>query len=112
MDHFTEDCQSAVYSYANNKTCAISSTGHGEFFIRLAIAHDISSAMEYKNVTLKEAADEVIHGKLTSLQGTGGIIGLTAKGDVVMTFNTEGMYRGFKREGEEAQTFIYKDSLP
>jgi L-asparaginase / beta-aspartyl-peptidase len=95
-------------TYANNNTCAISSTGHGEYFIRLAVAHDISAQMEYSNLTLEQAASRVINEKLTQLGGTGGVIGLSSKGEIVMTFNTPGMYRGFRRSGEEAKTFIYK----
>ena len=96
-------------TYADNKTCGISSTGHGEFFIRLAVTHDISAYMEYKGASLEEAADYVINKKLSTLGGTGGVIGLNQKGEIVMTFNTEGMYRGFRREGEAARTFIYAD---
>jgi L-asparaginase / beta-aspartyl-peptidase len=96
-------------TYADNNTCAISCTGHGEYFIRLAIAHEISALMEHGKLTLGEAAEKVIMGKLTALGGTGGVIGITRTGEIVMTFNTEGMYRGYKREGEDAKTFIYKN---
>lgn len=96
-------------TYANNATCGISATGHGEYFIRLAVAHDISAMMEHGKATLESAANHVVLEKLSRMGGTGGVIGLSAKGDIVMTFNTEGMYRGFRRQGEEAQTFIYRD---
>jgi L-asparaginase / beta-aspartyl-peptidase len=96
-------------TYANNATCAISSTGHGEYFIRLAIAHDISAMMEYGKATLQVAAESVIMKKLPSLNGTGGVIGLTRAGEVVMTFNTEGMFRGVRRAGQEASISIYND---
>ena len=80
-------------TYANNKTCAISSTGWGEFFMRGVIAHDISAMMDYKNISLKKAAHEVIQNKLTSMGGTGGVIGLDKNLNTVMEFNTKGMYR-------------------
>jgi len=82
-------------TYANNKTCAISSTGHGEFFIRYAVAHDISAMMEYKGVSIQEAATHVIMGKLAAAGGHGGIIGVDHEGNFTMTFNSEGMYRGY-----------------
>jgi beta-aspartyl-peptidase (threonine type) len=96
-------------TYANNETCGISSTGWGEYFIRLAVAFDISALMDYKGLSLEEASREVIMKKLPELGGDGGIIGLTRSGEIVMMFNTEGMYRGFRREGGSAQTFIYND---
>jgi beta-aspartyl-peptidase (threonine type) len=96
-------------TYAKNSTCGISATGWGEYFIRLAVAHDISAMMEYGNLSLAQAADSVIMDKLTTLGGTGGIIGLDRKGNVSMIFNTEGMYRGYKKQGEEAKVLIYKD---
>lgn len=94
-------------TYANNKTCGISGTGWGEFFIRLVIAHDISALMEYGNLSLKEAADSVIMKKLPRLGGDGGVIGLDKDGNITMTFNTPGMYRGFIRNKGEAKTFLY-----
>ncbi len=96
-------------TYANNATCGISSTGWGEFFIRLAVAHDISALIEYQGMDLNGAAEKVIVDKLGSLGGTGGVIGLTRDGQITMTFNTDGMYRGYKRQGEPTKTFIYKD---
>ena len=80
-------------TYANNNTCAVSSTGWGEFFIRGVIAYDIAAMMEYKNISLKEAAAEVIQTKLTSMGGTGGVIGIDKNLNTVMEFNTKGMYR-------------------
>jgi L-asparaginase / beta-aspartyl-peptidase len=96
-------------TYANNETCGVSSTGWGEYFIRLGVAFDISALMDYKGLSLEDASQEVIMKKLPELGGNGGIIGLTRAGEIVMMFNTEGMYRGFRRQGESAQTFIYKD---
>ncbi|MTI20873.1 isoaspartyl peptidase/L-asparaginase [Fulvivirga sp. RKSG066] len=80
--------------YANNKTCAISCTGYGEFFLRGVVAHDISCLMEYKGLSLQEASDIVINQKMTALGGEGGIIGVDAEGNASLTFNSEGMYRG------------------
>jgi len=82
-------------TYANNKTCAISATGHGEYFMRLMIAHDISAGIEHGNQSLKLSAEQVIQGKLTDIGGTGGIIGLDKSGHRVMEFNTVGMYRAW-----------------
>lgn len=95
-------------TYANNRTCAVSSTGHGEYFIRLAIAHDISSQMEYGGKTLKQAGDHTIHQKLLEMGGTGGIISVDKDGNIHMPFNTEGMYRGFALPGSR-KVMIYKD---
>ncbi|MCP5053422.1 MAG: isoaspartyl peptidase/L-asparaginase [bacterium] len=81
-------------TYANNKTCAVSSTGHGEYFIRAMVAYDISALMEYKGFSLEEAATEVVMKKLKKLGGTGGIIAIDNKGNPAMIFNTPGMYRG------------------
>ncbi|KAF0142856.1 MAG: peptidase T2 asparaginase 2 [Stygiobacter sp.] len=96
-------------TYANNNTCAVSATGHGEYFIRLGIARDISSLMEYKNYSLQQAADEVINVKLTKLGGTGGVIAIDKNGNVTMPFNTEGMYRGYYINAGEPVVKIYKD---
>lgn len=94
--------------YANNKTCAVSSTGHGEFFIRNVVAYDIAAMMEYKNLSLKEAAETVVMEKLTASGGTGGVIAIDAEGNIAMPFNTPGMYRGFVKENGETEVFIYK----
>lgn len=97
-------------TYANNKTCAVSCTGHGEFFIRWAVAHDISAMMEYKGLGIQEAADEVIQKKLKKVKGNGGVIGIDAQGNVCMSFNTPGMYRGFYRDGDKKPYIgIYKE---
>jgi L-asparaginase / beta-aspartyl-peptidase len=95
-------------TYAKNYTCGISATGWGEYFIRLAVAHDISSLIEYAGLSLEDAADTVIMKKLPALGGDGGVIGLDRKGNIVMTFNTSGMYRGY-RKGSERKTFIYQE---
>ena len=82
-------------TYADNATCGVSATGHGEYFIRAAVAHDIAARMAYGNVSLKEAADAVIMDKLPAMGGTGGVIALDRKGNIAMPFNTPGMYRGY-----------------
>lgn len=79
-------------TYANNRTCAISATGWGEQFIKHTVAHDISALMEYKGLTLQQAADEVIHRKLQ--KDDGGVIGVAKDGSIALVFNSEGMYRG------------------
>ncbi|MBL0883147.1 MAG: isoaspartyl peptidase/L-asparaginase, partial [Chitinophagaceae bacterium] len=83
-------------TYANNKTCAISCTGHGEMFIRTVASYDVSCLMEYKGHSLQEAMEIVVHDKLMKLQGEGGMIGVDAKGNAAMVFNSAGMYRGLK----------------
>ncbi len=80
-------------TYANNNTCAISATGHGEYFIRAVVAHDISCLMEYKGLSLKEACDEVVKNKLVKLEGEGGVIAIDAQGNIELCFNSSGMYR-------------------
>jgi beta-aspartyl-peptidase (threonine type) len=96
-------------TYANNNSCGVSATGWGEYFIRLAIAHDISALMEYAGLSLQQAADSVIMKRLPRLGGDGGIIALDRNGTVSMTFNTEGMYRGYIRQKGEAKTFLYRE---
>lgn len=96
-------------TYANNKTCAVSGTGHGEYFIRATVAHDISSLMEYAGMSLEEAANKVVHENLKQLGGRGGVIAIDAKGNVSMPFNTKGMYRGYMGSGESPVVKIYKD---
>ena len=96
-------------TYANNATCAVSCTGHGEYFIRLNVAHDISAQMEYDDKSVADAADDVINRKLTEIGGTGGVICLDANGNMAMPFNTAGMYRGCVREDGTIEVMIYKD---
>jgi L-asparaginase / beta-aspartyl-peptidase len=95
-------------TYANNATCGVSATGHGEFFIRAVVGHDVSALMEYKKLPLKDAANEVVMKKLVKLGGEGGLIALDAKGNVAMPFNSEGMYRGYIREDGSIVVEIYK----
>ena len=95
-------------TYANNKTCAVSSTGHGEYFIRYAVAHDISARMEYLKEDLKTASNAVVNETLVKAGGSGGIIAVDKNGEVAMPFNTAGMYRGYAKPGER-EVLIYKE---
>lgn len=95
-------------TYANNATCGVSCTGHGEFFIRSVVAYDVSALMEYKGLDLKAATNEVVHKKLKTLGGSGGLIALDNQGNVMMPFNTPGMYRGYIKKGGEAKVFFYE----
>jgi len=95
-------------TYANNKTCAISCTGHGEMFIRTVASYDVSCLMEYKGYSLQEAMEIVVHDKLMKLQGEGGMIGVDAKGNAAMVFNSAGMYRGLKNSAGRNEVLIYK----
>ena len=94
-------------NYANNKTCAVSATGHGEFFIRFTVTHDISALMEYKNLSLAEAARQVIHEKLEPAGGKGGIIAIDKKGNITMAFNTSGMFRGYAKSTGEREVLMF-----
>ncbi len=94
-------------TYANNKTCAISCTGHGEIFIKAVAAYDVSCLMEYKNMSLQQACDEVVLKKLVVLHGEGGLIGVDAKGNTALVFNSAGMYRGYRNSDGENLVSIY-----
>lgn len=94
-------------TYANNATCAVSATGHGEYFIRAVVGHDISALMEYKGLSVQQAAGEVVMKKLVKMGGEGGVIALDRKGNFAMPFNSEGMYRGYVKDGKIV-TAIYK----
>ena len=96
-------------TYANNATAGISCTGWGEFYIRNVVAHDISAMMEYKNLSLADAAAAAIE-KVGKMGGDGGLIALDAKGHVAMPFNTEGMYRGTVTEDGKIEILIYKNN--
>lgn len=96
-------------TYANNKTCALSATGHGEYFIRNVVTHDISALMEYGKYSLKEAADLVIKDKLVKQEALGGIIGIDNNGNIVMSFNTDGMFRGYVTNKSEPIVQLYKE---
>jgi len=96
-----------VGTYANNGTCAISCTGHGEIFIKTVVAYDVSCLMEYKNLSLQQACQEVVLKKLVALHGDGGLIGVDPAGNISMVFNSAGMYRGSKSSSGEDVIAIY-----
>ena len=96
-------------TYADNATCAVSATGHGEFFIRTVVGHEIASQMRYGNKSLEDAANDVVMKQLVEMGGSGGIISIDRMGNIAMPFNSEGMYRGYRKADQEAQVFIYKD---
>lgn len=95
-------------TYANNKTCAISCTGHGELFIRAVAAYDVSALMEYKGMSLDAAMNEVVNNKLVAINGEGGMIGVDAQGNISMQFNSTGMYRGMKSNNGTEELSIYR----
>lgn len=94
-------------TYANNSTCAVSCTGHGEYFIRSVVAYDISCLMEYAGMSLQQACDTVVMDKLVKTGGEGGIIAVDTKGNICMPFNSEGMYRGCLDSEGVKSTLIY-----
>jgi L-asparaginase / beta-aspartyl-peptidase len=96
-------------TYANNNTCAVSATGHGEYFIRWTVAHDISALVEYKGLSLKEASELVVNDKLVRAGGSGGVISVDKTGNISMPFNSGGMLRGFATSDGKTGVFIYKD---
>jgi beta-aspartyl-peptidase (threonine type) len=94
--------------YADDATCAVSTTGSGEMFMRMVAAYDVAAQMAYRNVSLQEAAHDVVMNRLPKIDGRGGLIAVDARGNVTLPFNTEGMYRGFARLGEAPVTAIYR----
>lgn len=96
-------------TYASNATCAVSATGHGEYFIRWTVAHDISALMEYKGLSLQAASELVVNDKLVKAGGSGGVICVDKTGNISMPFNSEGMFRGFASADGKEGVFIYKD---
>ncbi|MFN2439625.1 MAG: isoaspartyl peptidase/L-asparaginase, partial [Chitinophagaceae bacterium] len=95
-------------NYANNKTAAISCTGHGEPFMLAVAAYDVSCLMEYKGLSLNKAMEIVVNDKLRKLKGEGGMIGMDANGNGAMVFNSAGMYRGIKNSEGLNEIGIYK----
>jgi len=95
-------------TYANNDTCAISCTGHGEYFIRAVVAYDISCLMEYKGLSLQAACNYVVKDKLVKFGGEGGLIAIDKYGNIELPFNSDGMYRAWQHSGEAIHTAIYK----
>ena len=95
-------------TYASNQTCAVSTTGTGEMYIRKVAAYDIAARMRYTGVTLEQAAQAVMFEELPSIGGKGGLIAVDAQGNITLPFNTEGMYRGYVRLGSDPVTEIYR----
>ena len=95
-------------TYANNATCAISCTGHGEYFIRAVVAYDVSCLMEYKGLSLQAACEVVVMDKLVKLGGEGGLIAVDAAGNISLVFNSEGMYRAWNEKNKENNIAIYR----
>jgi beta-aspartyl-peptidase (threonine type) len=96
-------------TYADNEACAVSGTGHGEYFIRLAVGHDVAALMKYKGMSVADAAADVVLGKLKSAGGDGGIVALDAKGNFAMPYNTEGMYRGYVTRDGRTKVLLFED---
>lgn len=94
-------------NYANNLTCAVSCTGHGEPFLRAVTAYDVSCLMEYKGLSLRDACQEVVHNKLPRIHGEGGLIATDAAGNIELVFNSDGMYRGLKHSDGRREVAIY-----
>jgi beta-aspartyl-peptidase (threonine type) len=94
-------------TYANNETCAVSATGHGEFFIRSVVAYDIHALMDYKSMSLDKAVNEVVQRKLKIMKAEGGVIAIDSDGHISMSFNSEGMFRGARDSGGRREIGIY-----
>jgi L-asparaginase / beta-aspartyl-peptidase len=97
----------AAGTYADNNSCAISCTGHGEYFIRAAVAHDIAARKEYKDIPLQQAAEEVVMKKLVDMGGEGGVIGVDNLGNVVMCYNSTGMFRAYATASGDSEIAMY-----
>jgi beta-aspartyl-peptidase (threonine type) len=95
-------------TYADDRSCAVSATGHGEIFIRAAVAHDICARMRFGGRGVGEAAREVIFGELPALGGEGGVIAIDTQGEIAMEFNSEGMFRACRKSGEDTRIAIYR----
>ena len=96
-------------TYANNASCAVSATGHGEYFIRSVVAYDICALVEYRGWSLERAAKEVVQGKLVQRGGEGGIIAVDPQGNLVLEFNSPGMFRGLRDSSGRRKVAIYED---
>lgn len=95
-------------TYANNESCAVSATGHGEYFIRTVVAHDICAQVQYLKIPLAKAADNVLNGRMKALGGNGGVIAIDPRGEIVMEFNSEGMFRGMRNSQGQREVAIYR----
>jgi len=96
-------------TYANNQSCAVSATGHGEYFIRTVVAHDICAQVEYLKIPLAQAVDNVLNGKMKKLGGNGGVIAIDPQGGIVLEFNSEGMFRGVRTSQGRHEVAIYRE---
>lgn len=96
-------------TYANNKSCAVSATGHGEHFIRYVVAHDICARVEHQGVSLADAAEFVVMERLAEAGGDGGVIAMDTQGNITMPFNSEGMYRGYRQGTGDPVVQIFKE---
>jgi beta-aspartyl-peptidase (threonine type) len=96
-------------TYAKNGVCAVSATGHGEYFIRAVAAYHICASVEYRGLTLEQAAREMLHGILRELGGDGGVIAVDTGGHIVMEFSTEGMFRGARDSRGRREIAIYRE---
>jgi beta-aspartyl-peptidase (threonine type) len=95
-------------TYADDRTCAVSCTGHGEFFMRAVAAYDVACLMKYKGLALIEACGQTVE-TLTEMNGEGGLVAVDHAGNIALTFNSEGMYRAWVTSGQEARVDIYRD---
>ncbi len=95
-------------TYANNESCAVSATGHGEYFIRTVVAHDICAQVEYLKIPLAQAVDNVLNGKMKKLGGNGGVIAIDPQGEIVLDFNSEGMFRGVRSSLGRREVAIFR----
>jgi beta-aspartyl-peptidase (threonine type) len=96
-------------TYASNQSCAVSATGTGEYFIRLTVARTICALVQYKGVSLQEAADQVVQKDLSAIHGDGGVVALTPDGQLAWSFNTPGMFRAKLKEGGTPQISLYRE---
>jgi beta-aspartyl-peptidase (threonine type) len=94
--------------YADDRSCAVSATGHGEYFIRACVAHDVAARMRYAGRSLAAAADEVVFQELAGMGGVGGLIAVDRQANIVLPFNSLGMYRAWQKQGEPPQVAIYQ----
>jgi L-asparaginase / beta-aspartyl-peptidase len=99
-------------TYADDRSCAVSATGHGEVFIRAAVAHGISARMRFGQRDLKTAVCEVVHGELAALKGEGGVVAIDRHGGISMEFNSEGMFRASRKAGTDPEIQIYRQTAP
>lgn len=96
-------------TYANNESCGVSCTGHGEYFIRLNVAHEVSALMRYKGMTVVEASEKMLYEELEKLEGAGGLIALDKDGNLSMPFNTPGMFRAYHMSDGRQEILMFKE---